>query len=219
MRIEAHILTLDELPNERSELARLIRELPFGERERERLHKIRNETALRQSLGGRIALWRMGKARGFSSAEIVRTETGKPYFADPQLPAFSISHSGSLCVAALCERAGASVGVDVQGAEIRGEPLAIAERFFTPEEQRRCAEDAESFWAIWTQKEAVAKQNGMGLAAILRSSEALVGSHTRTLRIQVGEQLFYLSAAATEEISDIDLTFRCRASVSSKMIQ
>ena len=206
MEIDVRLWTIDALPKRRARLERWIRTLPFGEGERERLLNMRNETALRQSLGGWLALWRLAKQRGFAkqSLSVERTETGKPRFADPRLPTFSISHSGALCVAALCGRAEESVGVDVQLAQLRGDPSAIAKRFFTQEEQRLCADDHEqpaAFFKIWTQKEAVAKQSGAGLAAVLSNAEASPSADLRTMRVRYGGQCYYLSVAASEEIT------------------
>ena len=185
-----------------------MRMLPFGEGERERLLRMGNETALRQSLGARFALWRLAKKRGLAKQSLLveRTETGKPYFSDPRLPAFSISHSGALCVAVLCERAGASVGVDVQAVDDRRHTERIAERFFTPEEQRLCASDTEAFFRLWTQKEAEAKRSGTGLASVLSDTQAPPPADLRTLRIRYKKQRYYVCVAASEPIAKLGVS-------------
>ena len=203
MRIDVRLLTTDALPRHRSRLERRIFALPFGESERERLWRLRNEAALRQSLGARLALLDLIKQRGRASLEIVRSETGKPYFKDGALPAFSISHSEALCAAVLCDRADASVGVDVQLVDDRRHTDRIAERFFSPEEQRECASDTETFFRLWTQKEAEAKRSGIGLSELLATKRTPSSTDLRTLRIRYRGQTYYVSVAASEPITEL----------------
>lgn len=100
---------------------------------------------------------------------------GKPYWRD--LP-FSISHSGTEALLAVCE--GCPIGCDIQWTGSAVDARGIAD-FFHPQE--RLALDAlaahdytRSFYHMWVRKEAVMKACGMGLSAgidrILVSGEA-----------------------------------------------
>lgn len=91
---------------------------------------------------------------------------GKPCFADPALPRFSISHSRDYIALALT--GGADIGLDIE--VIRPRPrhryLSLAARYFSPAEQSalHSAPDEKTalsfFWHFWTAHEAVIKQRG-----------------------------------------------------------
>jgi len=81
---------------------------------------------------------------------------------------FSLSHSGRH--AAVAVTVGRAVGLDLEEVELDRDELAIAERFFTVEEQealRACELDAraERFTTLWTVKEAVLKARGLGVGS------------------------------------------------------
>ena len=94
---------------------------------------------------------------------------GKPYLQDEGLW-FSLSHSGEWALCALADR---EVGCDIE--EIRKTDLAIARRFFTPEEYARIAagetpeERQERFFRLWTLKESFLKVTGRGLSLPLNA--------------------------------------------------
>lgn len=101
---------------------------------------------------------------------------GKPHLADPPPGCrlrFSISHTRGMAAVAVAQ--GMEVGVDVEAADRAGLDLALAERFFAPEEAAglRAIHDArrarEHFIALWTLKEAFVKALGTGLAQPLDS--------------------------------------------------
>lgn len=107
-----------------------------------------------------------------SCAEILRETKGKPYFADPTLPFFSLSHSGEHTV---CAVGPAPCGVDVQEHLFHGqhrstdEILRIGNRFFHSDEAERLnkASDDEItplFFDLWTAKESYVKYTGDGLS-------------------------------------------------------
>ncbi len=78
----------------------------------------------------------------------------------------SVSHGGGLAAAAVCDHG--PIGVDVERVESRRNLIAIAQRFFAPEESamlERCGADERTalFHQWWTRKEAVLKATGAGL--------------------------------------------------------
>lgn len=100
--------------------------------------------------------------------EIIRTERGKPCFADKDLPQFSLSHSGDLAVCGIDDLL--PVGVDVQRIETRIDTEGVSRRFFHPKEQELLqslsdkASLRETFFRIFSAKEAHTKRTGRGLS-------------------------------------------------------
>ncbi|MFH1144032.1 MAG: 4'-phosphopantetheinyl transferase superfamily protein [Candidatus Eisenbacteria bacterium] len=78
-----------------------------------------------------------------------------------------VAHAGSIALLALCwER---PIGVDVERLRADVDELAVAQRFFAPQEaaaiaELRGLERREVFYRCWTRKEAYVKARGFGLA-------------------------------------------------------
>ena len=96
--------------------------------------------------------------------EVESDENGKPFFKDSNI-FFNISHSGTKVICAISSQ---EVGCDVEKSHDSGEK--IAKRFFA-EEESALIEKAESieegsrlFQRIWTLKESVLKEIGLGVA-------------------------------------------------------
>lgn len=96
--------------------------------------------------------------------------SGKPMltFRDgrPQPLHVSAAHGGGLAAVAVCDHG--PIGIDVERVESRRNLIAIAQRFFAPEESEmleRCSADERTalFHQWWTRKEAVLKATGAGL--------------------------------------------------------
>lgn len=98
---------------------------------------------------------------------VARTEGGKPYFpAFPQYQ-FNLSHSGSLALCALDEE---SVGADIE--VIRPHHPRLDKRICSREELAwlNGQEDkSAALCHLWVRKEALVKQQGIGLTVPLRS--------------------------------------------------
>ena len=91
---------------------------------------------------------------------------GKPALADLPGLSFNLSRSGDRVVIAVAD--GREIGVDVECRRPISNPLGLARRFFSPDEaewlaQLDSAVMEESFWWLWTCKEAVVKASGFGL--------------------------------------------------------
>ena len=87
---------------------------------------------------------------------------GKPHLAGYPDVHFNISHSGRAVVCAVSDR---PVGIDIQTIEARRP--ALLERVCTEGELRRIldsSDQASEFTRLWTQKEAVLKLHGTGIA-------------------------------------------------------
>lgn len=109
----------------------------------------------------------LAHAAGYDALRTIHLSAqGKPCFADPALPRFSISHSRDYIALALI--GGANIGLDIE--VIRPRPrhryLSLAARYFSPAEQSalHSAPDEKTalsrFWHSWTAHEAVIKQRG-----------------------------------------------------------
>ena len=172
---------------------RTVRALPFGKAEQTRLLAIGNKKRALCSLGALLALQSLTD----HAHSILRTPEGKPYFDDPDAPAFSLSHSDTLAVAVLADDDAGSVGIDVE--DIRPCPQAtrIAKRFFTAAECAHLAEfpTDEAFLTLWTAKEAVAKMSGQALASAL--SAPTTSGYTQSVRL-IGDGIDALLCLAAE---------------------
>ena len=163
--------------------------LPFGENEKKRLIAIENSKHKWESLGGLMALGELIKKCGITeSAEISRASTGKPCFANsPSFP-FGISHSNGICAAALGDTECVNIGFDMEIIDENVNCEAIAKRFFDEAELKefyaaQCS--VESFYSIWTAKEAFAKLDGRGLASVLSSKQGTHAENAYLSRLSV----------------------------------
>lgn len=105
-------------------------------------------------------------------------QNGKPYLADHPSCHFSISHSANVVAVAVAEN---PIGIDV---EKTGRALdSLAKRYYTPKEQdyiQNSDNPRESFYEIWTRKEAFIKMTGEGLCRPLDSFEVLEDSRYKS---------------------------------------
>jgi 4'-phosphopantetheinyl transferase len=122
----------------------------------------------------------------------VANEYGRPEISTPGIEGlrFNLSNARSL-VACVVTRT-ADAGVDVEEIERRGDPVAIADRYFSaqelqalnalPPERRR-----HRFFELWTLKESYIKARGMGLSIPLDQFSLLVDE--RPIRIAFDPRL------------------------------
>ena len=100
--------------------------------------------------------------------DIAYQSEGKPYF--PACPAFhfSLSHTGSLT---LCAVDSAPLGVDIEEITPRTEKLiryTLTDKEY--ESYKALGETWQSFYSLWTKKEAWCKLTGKGIGATLRTT-------------------------------------------------
>ena len=147
--------------------------LPYASAERrEHVARFRHASDKSRSLWAELFLrWRIARATGTapSAVEIGHDERGKPVVWKGGAFSVSLSHSGGYVAIAVGHEA---VGVDVEKA--RKAPLAVADRWFCPEEKeslRRVSEPerARVFFRFWTLKEAALKYTGEGLSGGLET--------------------------------------------------
>ncbi len=161
---------------EAAALADLSRVLTSAELVRARRYRV--EADRRRSIVARAAL-RLHLSRycgGDPGAFLIAAAAG----AKPEAPRtgvrFNVSHSGDLI--GLAFSTVADVGVDVERIRPVGDATGIAARYFSRDEQRvlAAAADAEdTFFQIWTAKEAVVKGTGQGLGSDLSAFTVPLG--------------------------------------------
>lgn len=153
----------------------------LNEEELLRLRSFRSAAGAKEFLVGR-ALLRIALATRVPcdprELQFTKNVDGKPSLAYP--PArwqFNLSHSHDWVALAVCETH--TVGVDIESYSRRNNLHAIAQRFFSEEENAQLAQCTENEWldhffAVWTLKEAHAKALGCGLPKILSCSSVAV---------------------------------------------
>lgn len=100
---------------------------------------------------------------------LTKTEEGRPYFQGEKDIYISLSHSGDVVAAALSDL---PVGIDVEPLYRKVDAAKLAGRFFTPKEIAEYTEAPfrETFFKIWTKKEACFKACG-GAGLLLGGKE------------------------------------------------
>jgi phosphopantetheine--protein transferase-like protein len=168
--------------------------LLFGEAEGERIKGISNKNSKISSMGGLIALSFLAQDK---CLPIFRDANGKPHFNDAVSTSFSISHSGRLSVAAY---SGDSVGVDIEKINANRDLSKIAQRFFTQNELKdfMTAQSVDSFYEIWTRKEAYVKYRGETFGRLCTNDPKNVTF--KTLLVEQGSDKYILSVCSDKEI-------------------
>lgn len=98
---------------------------------------------------------------------------------------FNLSHSGKYALCSLSDQRGIQVGCDVE--MIRGNRLAVAERFFCPQEsawiRSRSTRERQKgeFYRYWVLKESFMKAVRLGMRLDMKSFEIMVDKNTAKL--------------------------------------
>ena len=179
------LVSLSDIPDD-------LPSLSFGESENKRLAAIRNPHRRKESL---CALLALRELLGNPLPRIQRDPNGKPFFADSSLPPFSLCHGGEWAAAMLGDEASGAVGIDLE--VIRPYPYAhrIAKRFFSSREYAEFLEadgSEQSFFHLWTQKEALSKLHGNGIL----SEEQAVADFCASYRLSLPNKTLMLSVCS-----------------------
>jgi 4'-phosphopantetheinyl transferase len=134
--------------------------------ERARVDRYRFNDDRRRSIVARAATRRfLGRSLDADPATLVihEEEFGKPVLRGREIE-FNASHSGDLVALAFSKET--AVGVDVERRRQLTDTLALARRYFSAEEVaivERAVDADDTFFAIWTAKEAIVKASGKGI--------------------------------------------------------
>jgi 4'-phosphopantetheinyl transferase len=142
--------------------------------ERERAARFRQEADRQRFLHGRLLLRTfLGHHLGIAPRDVtfVNGEFGKPEVqrpADADILRFNLAHSGEWLLFALARAR--ELGVDVEQHRTMSDAIQIARRFFAPPEIAALealdpALHHDTFFRVWTRKEAIVKATGQGISA------------------------------------------------------
>ena len=176
----------------------------FGDRECLRIDSLQNPRRKSESLAALAALSEI--TGDITDRCIERDSFGRPYFKNVGNTDFSISHSGSLSVAARID-GGSRLGVDIE-LIMEKDNARIADRFFTEKEKALLDEmqNNEAFYMIWTAKEAKAKKVGTGLSKLLSDNCHLAENNDVIVRFFVEhEGSRYLLSLCLDRKEDVEL--------------
>ena len=166
----------------------------LGADERERARTTISRSAAEDFTLARAALRRvLGSSLGVPAAEVklVTGLLGKPELSRPRGLSFNLSHGGGLAVIAIGRAAALGVDVEPVPADAR-RGLAVAERFFAPEEVatlQTLERDrlGAALARLWSRKEAYVKALGIGLRVPLSSFALSAVGPPRVLRCAPGD--------------------------------
>ena len=194
-------LQTDDLPS----IEELLDQLSFdvGDNKRASLLRAKTETAS-ASLAGLWLLRRMTEESGVSlSGMTLAQETGgRPYFPGAPLD-FSISHTRGIVACALSisesDVPPARIGLDVErlGERSFASMERIASRFFSDAERSLflASPNERTFLKIWTGKEALCKQDGIGLSGISQFDTLAPENQRRLTVYQTASAILTLAAS------------------------
>ena len=165
-----------------AEAAGLSRHL--SQEERDRAARFRHAGARAEFIVARALLrLLLGECLGMKPCRVPFSQTsrGKPRLGDSAKTSlcFNVSHSHGMALFALTSRC--EVGVDVERVRPFSDEMGLADRFFTPTESAALrvldsSRRLETFFRLWTRKEAYLKAHGLGLSFGLERVEV---SHSR----------------------------------------
>lgn len=190
--------------------------LPFGDEDGDRLQKIAHAPSRNRSLCARMLLHKLMRRSALEETQAIirRDRNGRPYFSNIPYADFSLTHTDSLCGAALCCHTAPRVGIDLEEISESRDCERLAHRFFTAEEQQMVREGGNDvFFRLWTQKEAYAKYSGQALTSLLSTCNVARkaqqdGLLLTSLPVAYGAKRFWLSYCATpQENEPIFLTY------------
>lgn len=194
----------------------------FGEPERKRIFSIASPHARELSLRALIALKFLCDKAGLpaDALEIKRKENGKPFFISTEY-SFSLSHSGTLAVAALsCEE----IGVDIEKIVERPSPRKLADRFFCEGEREyyeKSGGSLHAFYRVWTAKEALVKRGGKALAQSATTDDTCALEETGEERfyramVSLGNEAYFMTVSLKN--NDVPNTFfiNCKPNITEE---
>ena len=163
--------------------------LPLSNYRREKLSRLRPESARKLGIGAELLLcYSLRELKLPLPPEIRLGDCGKPYLSQSSLY-FNLSHTGTVAACALSDR---EIGLDIQTRSAWRESLV--RRIFTEEEQKWIldSEDRDvAFTRLWTRKESYVKAAGQGMRLEF-SSFSTLDRGADYWEARVGETFFCL---------------------------
>ena len=147
-----------------------------------------------------------------ASLPILLSPEGRPYLARDFCPCFSISHSGEFVVVAF---SGADIGADLE-LERPLDRMALSSRFFSAEEARlvREKESDQTFFKLWTCREAAIKADGRGLGRLLSLTKVQVEHQNEEfLNVEIGSELWSVAHRVIDSEYHVAVATKIRPSL------
>lgn len=167
----------------------------------EKIKRYRRWQDAQLSLLGRVLLLKGIKEiyhQNYQNNEMKYSKYNKPYFEEDSIQ-FNISHSGDIVICAIDDKL--EIGIDIE--KVSNIKIDDFTSQFSVNEWNKILlsnDNREAFFEFWTQKEAVIKSHGNGLAIPLESFEI---SNNEAI---INKEIFYL-----KEIK-IDSQYKCHIS-------
>ena len=137
---------------------------------------------------------------------------GRPYLDGESYPRFSISHSGDLVMVAF---SGEEVGADLE-LERSLDMTALSSRFFSDEEARlvREQESIQTFFRLWTCREAAIKADGRGMAKLLGLTKVNASCQQGDcLNVEIGNDIWMVSHRVVDPAYHLAVATKKRSSL------
>ncbi|MDF7666519.1 4'-phosphopantetheinyl transferase superfamily protein [Orbaceae bacterium ESL0727] len=131
---------------------------------------------------------------------IILGDNNRPQFANPDLPDFNISHSQNFVAVAI--RRHGRIGLDIELARTRNNYLAVANTFFSKEENAWLAQQVDplhAFWQLWTLKESALKLYAKG---VWQMKSVIVNPKTDMISAPFADHFYY----HYQQVGDIHLS-------------
>lgn len=155
----------------------------LDDKEQQRYHRLHKNHRQLYLLSHAACRQILARYTGCAASEIKYTLNphGKPGLPNSQL-SFNLSHSHELAIIAIS--AGTEIGVDVEFLKPKPSWKKLAKRFFNSAEYTYLLQQAEnqqleSFFQLWTRKEAFIKALGTGLSTPLKSFDCSQNEHIK----------------------------------------
>ncbi|MFA5688964.1 MAG: 4'-phosphopantetheinyl transferase superfamily protein [Kiritimatiellales bacterium] len=150
-----------------------------------------------------------------AALELIKSPQGKPLLMNGELN-FNVSHSRDRMLIAVT--AGRAVGIDIEFRREQMNVQEIAERWFTPAEQKFFAENSPAvFFDLWAKKEAYAKARSTGIFRELKKFSVPTGEAYYSPAVSADKRWFFqlldidpaYAAAVVAEAPAIEIKVLC----------
>lgn len=167
-------------------------------------------------IGPRRAAWLAGRKLLALASQpqplpsILYSQNGKPYVQDNNPFFFNLSHSGDR-IALLTSTAG-DVGCDIEIIRDRKNWQAIAQEYFSADEQRKlkkakATEQLAVFWSIWSAKEAILKMKGDAVWKMAKIDSLNTGENYLTQCVWSGDLIITACTSKPFQLQAEDIVY------------
>ena len=126
--------------------------------------------------------------------DLVAGPFGKPQLADGCGLHFNISHSGGMALVAISSE---EIGIDIERMDMPADHRGVAQTVFAPSEietleSADASNLSETFFSLWTRKEAYLKATGQGFSSDLGAISTAAGARVQDASCEAGDGTWYV---------------------------